>query len=346
MLPAKSMMPINLGEGSRVQFPQTVIDTGRAGATLQFGTVSDVFEFLPGKTALTREMMTENDVAPRPSIFSRLSVASAANPLAKQKAFKPRPKQITVDSTIWNVNKSDVYCRKPNIGAFNINTKVPPLVKRKAPEPKLKSVIIDTTNLKRNEAEAPDKTIFISGRHNAEASTSSVKLSRKAEEKLMGELKKSFWETSYQPQQPPDRKESAASCLHKLLKDVKNRKSMRNWSKLLNEGAVPTSRNPWKKEVSKRPHQGRDRGLPHFFNSKAMKPKQRPGFERKPMGKSYGNLYHEGYKQRPLRPYYKSMPVKECVGPSNRHFPVPRANYSIRVLQKSNRFACQNSPNK
>ncbi|KAL0929206.1 hypothetical protein M5K25_001150 [Dendrobium thyrsiflorum] len=377
MSPAKSMMTINHGEGSRVQFPQTVIDTGRAGATLQFGTVSDVFEFLPGKTAVTREMMTENDVAPRPSVFSRLSVAPAANLLAKQKAFKPRPKQITIDSTIRNVNKSDVYCMKPNIGAFNISTKVPPLAKRKAPEPKLKSVIIDTANLKRNKAEAPDKTIFVPGRHDAEASTSGVKLSRKARRKAnarlrargwtnipnpsqeplpqpeanipicngfeplrwvkrnnaRGELKKSFWETSYQPQQPPERKESAASCLHKLLKAVKNRKLMRNWSELLNEGAVPTSRNPWKKEFSKRPHQGSDRGLPYFFKSKATKPKQHPLFERKPMGKSYGNLYHEGYKQRPLRPYYKSIPVKECVGPSNRHFPMPRANYSKGIAK-------------
>ncbi|KAL0906773.1 hypothetical protein M5K25_025294 [Dendrobium thyrsiflorum] len=147
--------------------------------------------------------MTENNVTPRPSVFSRLSVAPAANPLVKQKAFKPRPKQITVDSTIRNVNKSDVYCRKPNIRAFNINTKLPPLAKRKAPEPKLKSVIIDTTNMKRNEAEAPNKTIFIPGRHDAEASTSGVKLSRKARRKANARLRASCWTNILNASQEP-----------------------------------------------------------------------------------------------------------------------------------------------
>ncbi|KAL0919969.1 hypothetical protein M5K25_009063 [Dendrobium thyrsiflorum] len=300
-------------------------------------------EVLKKKTALMSKdqvlcLLQEEEKEVKVLYLTGLSVAPATNPLAKQKAFKPRLKQITVDSTIQNVNKSDVSCRKPNIWAFNISTKVSPLAKRKAPEPKLKSVIIDTANLKRNEAEAHDKTIFIPGRHDAEDSTSGVKLSRKAKRKAnarlrasgwtnipnpiqeplpqpeanipicngfkplrwvkrnnaRGKLKKSFWETSYQPQSPPERKESASSCLHKLLKAMKNRKLMRIWSKLSNEGAIPTSRNPWKKEVSKRPHQGSNWGLPHFFNSKATEPRQCPGFERKPMGKSYDNLYHEG----------------------------------------------------
>ncbi|KAL0917625.1 hypothetical protein M5K25_012700 [Dendrobium thyrsiflorum] len=43
----KNMMTIKLGEGSRVQFSETIIDTGHAGATLQFGTIADIMKFLP-----------------------------------------------------------------------------------------------------------------------------------------------------------------------------------------------------------------------------------------------------------------------------------------------------------
>ncbi|PKU77935.1 ABC transporter C family member 5 [Dendrobium catenatum] len=39
MTPLKSFMTVNLGEGARVQFPQAVLNTGYAGATIQFGTI-------------------------------------------------------------------------------------------------------------------------------------------------------------------------------------------------------------------------------------------------------------------------------------------------------------------
>ncbi|KAL0917951.1 hypothetical protein M5K25_013060 [Dendrobium thyrsiflorum] len=51
-------------------------------------------DLIPG---IRNEMMTENATAPRPSVFSRLSVAPAVVPPAKRKTFKPRPKPTTAD---------------------------------------------------------------------------------------------------------------------------------------------------------------------------------------------------------------------------------------------------------
>lgn len=69
------------------------------------------------------------------------------------------------------MNRCVVHYEKPNIEAFNINNKVSPLTKIKDPEPKLKFIIINTTNLKRTEAEVPQKTIFAPRKHDVKAST-------------------------------------------------------------------------------------------------------------------------------------------------------------------------------
>ncbi|KAL0927507.1 hypothetical protein M5K25_001682 [Dendrobium thyrsiflorum] len=43
--PVKSFMTVKLGQGAKVQFPQAVLNTGFVGATIQFGTISEVMQY-------------------------------------------------------------------------------------------------------------------------------------------------------------------------------------------------------------------------------------------------------------------------------------------------------------
>ncbi|KAL0908561.1 hypothetical protein M5K25_023062 [Dendrobium thyrsiflorum] len=54
-----------------------------------------------------------------------------------------------------------------------------------------------------NEVEVSKKTIFIPGRHEAEASTSGVKLSRKAKRKAIARLRARGWKNIPTPSQEP-----------------------------------------------------------------------------------------------------------------------------------------------
>ncbi|KAL0918682.1 hypothetical protein M5K25_010705 [Dendrobium thyrsiflorum] len=116
-----------------------------------------------------------------------------------------------------------------------------------------------------------------------------------------------------------EKKEPTSSRFHKLLKAVKNKKLQKNWRKSIKENIISTSRNFQKEEVLKKPDRGSNRGLPYYYIVKSMNPGQHLAFKEKQMGKSYGSLDQEDYKQRPCRPYYRSIPSKKPTGLSNRY---------------------------
>ncbi|KAL0918958.1 hypothetical protein M5K25_011010 [Dendrobium thyrsiflorum] len=81
MTPVMSFMIVNLGEGARVQFPQAVLNTVYAGATIQFGIISEVMQFhVPTIKGAAKKPTVEgvNEKAPkRASVFTRLPLAFA-----------------------------------------------------------------------------------------------------------------------------------------------------------------------------------------------------------------------------------------------------------------------------
>ncbi|KAL0928121.1 hypothetical protein M5K25_002362 [Dendrobium thyrsiflorum] len=121
MTPVKSFMTVKLGEGAKVQFPEAVLNTGYAGATIQFGTIFEVMQFqqfLPENTvsAPTVKGAVEkptveavNEKAPkRASMFTRLSIASAPAPTVQKEIFDPKLKPAIVSLTGQNIIPEEV----------------------------------------------------------------------------------------------------------------------------------------------------------------------------------------------------------------------------------------------
>ncbi|KAL0911384.1 hypothetical protein M5K25_019520 [Dendrobium thyrsiflorum] len=141
MTPVKSFMAVKLGEGAKVQFPEAVLNTGYAGATIQFGTISEVMQFqqfLPENTVsaptvkgAAKKPSAEEKAPKRASVFTRLSITSAPAPTIQKEISDPKLKSAIVNSTGQNITPEEVP-RENNIEIPDASPKLSRKARRKA----------------------------------------------------------------------------------------------------------------------------------------------------------------------------------------------------------------------
>ncbi|KAL0917592.1 hypothetical protein M5K25_012665 [Dendrobium thyrsiflorum] len=237
MTPVKSFMTVNLGEGARVQFPQTVLNTGYAGAIIQFGIIFEVMQFqqflpendvsVPTVKGAAKKPTVEavNEKAPkRASVFTRPSIPSAPAPTVQKEISDPKLKPAIVNSTGQNIIPEEAP-EEYTIEIPDASPKLSRKARRKVNAHLRANGWIPNTLQEPSpqlEANVPNKNDF-----------EPLKWVKRNDDN--GQLKKSFWEISRQQPLPPKKKESASSKIYKILKAVKDRNLQRRLRKSVNE---------------------------------------------------------------------------------------------------------------
>ncbi|KAL0910360.1 hypothetical protein M5K25_021336 [Dendrobium thyrsiflorum] len=234
MTPVKSFMTVKLGEGAKVQFPEAVLNTGYAGATIQFGTIFEVMQFqqsLPENTVsaptvkgAAEKPSVEEKAPKRASVFTRLSITSAPAPTIQKEISDPKLKPTIVNSTGQNIIPEEVP-------AENV-TEIPdasPKLSRKAR--RKANARLRANGWMPNTLQEP--SLQLEANVPTNNGFEPLKWVKRNDDK--GKLKKSFWENSHQQSLPPKKEESASSKIYKILKAVKDRNLQRRLRKSVNE---------------------------------------------------------------------------------------------------------------
>ncbi|PKU65330.1 hypothetical protein MA16_Dca021807 [Dendrobium catenatum] len=164
MTPAKSFMTVKLGEGARVQFPQTVMNTGYAGATIQFETISEVMQFeqflpenpvsVPTAKGVTKKPTSEavDEKAPkRYSVFLRLCMTPTTALVFQKKVSDPMLQSFGVNTVSKNIIQDEVP-EEYNAEVPNASTKLFKKTRRKKLSPN-KETSIDVIKPKEKSCE-------------------------------------------------------------------------------------------------------------------------------------------------------------------------------------------------
>ncbi|KAL0921456.1 hypothetical protein M5K25_008530 [Dendrobium thyrsiflorum] len=299
MTPVKSFMTVKLGEGAKVQFPEAVLNTGYAGATIQFGTISEVMQFqqfLPENTVsaptikgAAEKPSVEEKVPKRASVFTRLSIASAPAPAIQKKISDPKLKPAIVNSTGQNRIPEEVPAE--NVTEIpDASPKLSKKARRKA------NAHLRANGWMSNTLQEPSPQL------EANVPTNNgfepLKWVKRNDEK--GRLKKSFWETSCQQPLPPKKEESASSKIYKILKAVKDRNLQRRLRKSVNEVISSNVAHPQNNKFLTRPYREEFKGPPYYREPRKFYPNtgRYPYYGRKQSGEPFDSPYEKGYNRR------------------------------------------------
>ncbi|KAL0919158.1 hypothetical protein M5K25_011232 [Dendrobium thyrsiflorum] len=241
MTPVKSFMTVKLGEGAKVQFPEAILNTGYVGATIQFGTISEVMQFqqflsentvsAPTVEGAAKKPAVEavNEKAPkRASMFTRLSIASAPAPAVQKKISDPKLKPAIVNSTGQNIISEEVPAEYVTEIA-DASSKLSRKARRKA------NARLRANGWMPNTLQEPSSQLEA----NVPTNNGFEPLKWVTRNDDKGKLKKSFWETSCQQPLPSKKEKSASSKIYKILKAVKERNLQRRLRKSVNEKLSP-----------------------------------------------------------------------------------------------------------
>ncbi|KAL0918879.1 hypothetical protein M5K25_010925 [Dendrobium thyrsiflorum] len=299
MTPVKSFMTVKLGEGAKVQFPEAVLNTGYAGATIQFGTISEVMQFqqfLPENTVsaptvkgVAKKPSVEEKAPKRASVFTRLSIASAPAPTIQKEISDPKLKPVIVNSTGQNIIPEEVP-------AENV-TEIPdasPKLSRKAR--RKANARLRANGWMPNTLQEPSLQLEANIPTNNDFEP--LKWVKRNDDK--GKLKKSFWETSHQQSLPPKKEESASSKIYKILKAVKDRNLQRRLRKSVNEVISSNVARPHNNKFSMRPYREEFKSPPYYREPRNFCPNtgRYPYYGRKQSGEPFDSPYEKGYNRR------------------------------------------------
>ncbi|KAL0918079.1 hypothetical protein M5K25_010067 [Dendrobium thyrsiflorum] len=347
MTPVKSFMTVKLGEGAKVQFPEAVLNTGYAGATIQFGTISEVMQFqqvLPENTVsaptvkgAAKKPTVEEKAPKRASVFTRLSIASAPALAIQKEIFDPKLKPAIVNSTSQNIIPEEVPAENVT-EILDASPKLSRKARRKA------NARLRANGWMPNTLQEP--SLQLEANIPTNNGFEPLKWVKRNDDK--GKLKKSFWKTSYQQPLPSKKEESASSKIYKILKVVKDINLQRRLRKSVNEVISSNVDRPQNNKFSTKPYREEFKGPPYYREPRNLCPNtgRYPYYGRKQSGEPSDSLYSKGYNRRydeggPRQWYHKAGHSKAH---SDKLSPDKKTSVDVTKPEKEESHVCNEFP--